>query len=168
MLLDKLALLLVIVGALNWGGIGLFGFDTVAFLFGGQMALLSRVVYALVGLAGLWCITLLFRPSDEETGHAPHAARRREADLSTQEGSPPIGRLPTCPGTPERPSGLRLLPAGVFRRGPPRSAPPPSGTSGPCPAARRRPDPAAPSCCSGPSGCRPPRRPSVRRAGTPA
>lgn len=73
MLLDKLALLLVIVGALNWGGIGLFGFDTVAFLFGGQMSVFSRVIYALVGLAGLWCITLLFR-NNEETGHAPHTA----------------------------------------------------------------------------------------------
>ena len=73
MILDKIALLLAIVGALNWGGIGLFGFDTVAFLFGGQMSVFSRVIYALVGLAGLWCITLLFR-NNEETGHAPHTA----------------------------------------------------------------------------------------------
>ena len=69
----QIALLLAIVGALNWGGIGLFGFDTVAFLFGGQMSVFSRVIYALVGLAGLWCITLLFR-NNEETGHAPHTA----------------------------------------------------------------------------------------------
>ena len=75
MLIDKIALTLAIIGALNWGGIGLFGFDTVAFLFGGQMALLSRIIYALVGLAGLWCITLLFRSFHEETtDHAPHAA----------------------------------------------------------------------------------------------
>ena len=73
MLLDRIALLLTIVGALNWGGIGLFAFDTVAFLFGGQTALLSRIIYTLVGLAGVWCITLLFRPN-EETGHAPHSA----------------------------------------------------------------------------------------------
>ena len=73
MLLDRIALILVIVGALNWGGIGLFGFDTVAFLFGGQTALFSRIIYTLVGLAGVWCITLLFRPH-EETGHAPHSA----------------------------------------------------------------------------------------------
>jgi len=73
MLLDRIALLLTIVGALNWGGIGLFGFDTVAFLFGGQTALFSRIIYTLVGLAGVWCITLLFRPN-EETGHAPHNA----------------------------------------------------------------------------------------------
>ena len=54
MILDKIALALVIIGALNWGGIGLFGFDTVAYLFGGQLALLSRIIFGLVGLAGLW------------------------------------------------------------------------------------------------------------------
>lgn len=61
MILDKIALILTIIGALNWGGIGLFGFDTVAFLCGGQTALLSRIIYTLVGLAGLWCVSLLFR-----------------------------------------------------------------------------------------------------------
>ena len=66
MMIDRISLLLVIIGALNWGGIGLFGFDTVAFLCGGQMAILSRIIYALVGLAGLWCITLLFRERDDE------------------------------------------------------------------------------------------------------
>ena len=68
MVLNKLALLLAIVGALNWGGIGLFGFDTVAFLFGGQLSLLSRIIYTLVGLAGLWCITLLFRKGQRVDG----------------------------------------------------------------------------------------------------
>jgi len=58
---DKLALVLVIIGALNWGLIGFFGFDLVATIFGGQGALISRIVYGLVGLAGIWCITLLFR-----------------------------------------------------------------------------------------------------------
>ncbi len=72
-MIDKIALLLVIIGALNWGGVGLFGFDTVAFLFGGQLSVFSRVVYTLVGLAGLWCVTLLFRTGDE-TGHSPHTA----------------------------------------------------------------------------------------------
>lgn len=52
MIVDKIALLLAIVGALNWGGIGLFGFDTVAFLFGGQMSVFSRVIYALGGTGG--------------------------------------------------------------------------------------------------------------------
>ena len=61
MIADKLALILVIIGALNWGSIGLFGFDLVAFIGGGQMATVSRVIYALVGIAGLWCISLLFR-----------------------------------------------------------------------------------------------------------
>lgn len=60
-MLDRIALLLTIVGALNWGGIGIFQFDTVSWLFGGQDALLSRLVYTVVALAGLWCITLLFR-----------------------------------------------------------------------------------------------------------
>lgn len=72
-MLDKTALVLSIIGALNWGGVGLFGFDTVAFLCGGQMALLSRVIYTLVGLAGLWCVTLLFRGL-EAPGGAAHAA----------------------------------------------------------------------------------------------
>lgn len=62
--IDTITLILVIVGALNWGSIGLFGFDCVAFLCGGQMAVLSRVIYSLVGIAGLWRITLLFRQED--------------------------------------------------------------------------------------------------------
>ncbi len=61
MVLDRIALILVIIGALNWGLIGLFGLDLVAFVFGGQMAVISRVIYALVGLGGLWCVSLLFR-----------------------------------------------------------------------------------------------------------
>ena len=61
MVLDRIALVLVIIGALNWGLIGLFGLDLVAFLCGGQMAVISRVIYAVVGLAGLWCVSLLFR-----------------------------------------------------------------------------------------------------------
>ena len=60
MLLDKIALLLTIVGAINWGSIGLFSLDLVAMIFG-NMSLLSRIIYSLVGAAGLWCITLLFR-----------------------------------------------------------------------------------------------------------
>ncbi|MBR5266882.1 MAG: DUF378 domain-containing protein [Lachnospiraceae bacterium] len=60
MLLDKIALLLTIVGAVNWGSIGLFSLDLVAMIFG-NMSLLSRIIYSLVGAAGLWCITLLFR-----------------------------------------------------------------------------------------------------------
>ena len=64
MVIDKIALTLAIIGALNWGSVGLFGFDCVAFLFGGQIGMLSRVIYTLVGLAGIWCITMLFREKE--------------------------------------------------------------------------------------------------------
>lgn len=64
MILDKIALVLSIIGALNWGSIGIFGFDIVAYLFGGQTATLSRIIYTLVALAGIWCITLLFRETE--------------------------------------------------------------------------------------------------------
>ncbi|MBM7623446.1 DUF378 domain-containing protein [Sporohalobacter salinus] len=67
--LDRLALILVIIGALNWGLVGLFEFDLVANLFGGQNAALSKLIYTLVGLAGLYSLTFLFReetvPTDE-------------------------------------------------------------------------------------------------------
>jgi uncharacterized membrane protein YuzA (DUF378 family) len=63
--MDKLSLVLVIIGAINWGLIALFKFDLVASLFGGQNAFLSRIVYGLVGLAGLYCITLLFRDREK-------------------------------------------------------------------------------------------------------
>ena len=59
--MDTLALILSIIGSLNWGLVGIFKFDLVAWLFGGQAAVISRIIYGLVGLAGLWCITLLFR-----------------------------------------------------------------------------------------------------------
>lgn len=59
--MDTIALILSIIGSINWGLVGIFKFDLVAWLFGGQTAILSRIVYALVGLAGLWCITLLYR-----------------------------------------------------------------------------------------------------------
>ena len=71
MILDKIALTLAIIGGLNWGSIGLFQFDLVAALFGGSGSLISRIVYSLVGLAALWCITLLFRGNEEVShGHA--------------------------------------------------------------------------------------------------
>ena len=59
--MDMIALILAIVGCLNWGLVGIFGFDLVAWLFGGSGSLFSRLVYTLVGLAGLWCISFLFR-----------------------------------------------------------------------------------------------------------
>ena len=63
-MLDKISLALVIVGALNWGSIGLFKFDLVAWFFGGQAAIMSRIIYVVVALAGIWCISLLFREND--------------------------------------------------------------------------------------------------------
>ncbi|HJA49293.1 MAG TPA: DUF378 domain-containing protein [Candidatus Agathobaculum intestinipullorum] len=65
MVLDKIALALAIVGGLNWGSIGLFGFDLVGFLFGGQASTMSRIIFILVGLAALWCISLLFRSNTQ-------------------------------------------------------------------------------------------------------
>lgn len=62
----RIVLALVIIGAVNWGLIGLFQFDLVAAIFGGQGALLSRVVYTLVGLSGLFSIGMLFTPMGEE------------------------------------------------------------------------------------------------------
>ncbi len=68
--MDNTALVLVIIGALNWGSIGLFGVDLVGLMFGGQGSLISRIIFTVVGLAGLWAITLLFKdkvPSSEIT-----------------------------------------------------------------------------------------------------
>ncbi|HIQ70487.1 MAG TPA: DUF378 domain-containing protein [Candidatus Avoscillospira stercorigallinarum] len=64
--MDTVSLILVIIGAINWGLVGLAKFDLVAWIFGGQTAVVSRIIYALVGLAGLWCITLLFRKNSKE------------------------------------------------------------------------------------------------------
>ena len=60
-MLDRIALILTIVGALNWGSIGHFKFDIVAWICGGQDAVVSRIIYTLVAIAGVWCISLLFR-----------------------------------------------------------------------------------------------------------
>ena len=65
MILNKIALAIVIVGALNWGLIGLFSFDLVAWISGGATSVLARIIYTVVALAGIWCITLLFHRDDE-------------------------------------------------------------------------------------------------------
>ena len=62
---DKICLIIAIIGGLNWGSIGLFQFDIVAWLFGGQGSILSRIVYTVVALASVWCISLLFRENNE-------------------------------------------------------------------------------------------------------
>lgn len=64
MVMDRIALVLAIIGGLNWGSIGIFGFDFVAFLFGGSGSTVSRIIYTLVGLSAIWCISLLFRDTE--------------------------------------------------------------------------------------------------------
>ena len=64
MIMDRIALILTIIGALNWGSIGLFKFDIVAWITGGQTSVVARIIYTIVALAGIWCISLLFRPRD--------------------------------------------------------------------------------------------------------
>ena len=59
--MDIIALVLAIIGSINWGLVGIFQFDLVAWIFGGQSAIVSRIIYTLVGLAGLWCISLLVK-----------------------------------------------------------------------------------------------------------
>ena len=61
MIMDRIALIIAVIGALNWGSIGLFSFDIGAWIFGGQDAIGSRIVYTVVALAGIWCISLIFR-----------------------------------------------------------------------------------------------------------
>ncbi|HIV28482.1 MAG TPA: DUF378 domain-containing protein [Candidatus Ornithocaccomicrobium faecavium] len=63
-MLDRISLVVTIIGAINWLLVGLFQFDLVAYICGGQAAVISRVIYTIVGIAGLWCISLLFRDRD--------------------------------------------------------------------------------------------------------
>ena len=72
-IINKIALILVIIGALNWGLVGLFSFDLVAWICGGASTIVARIIYTLVGLAGIWCISLLFM-DDEEVAHTPTGA----------------------------------------------------------------------------------------------
>ena len=65
-MLDKIALILTIIGGINWGLIGIFQFDLVAWIFGGQSAILSRIIYTLVALGAIWCISLLFHDCNKE------------------------------------------------------------------------------------------------------
>lgn len=97
--LQKIALALVIIGAINWGLIGFFSFDLVASLFGGQDAFLSRVIYSLVGLSGLVSLTLLFKDweeSDYTVESRPRSTQHKasygtefgeETDISTMKKS---------------------------------------------------------------------------------
>lgn len=84
----RIALALVIIGAINWGLIGFFRFDLVASIFGGQTAAISRVVYALVGISGLVCIPLLFEPS-KETSQDTTSQGYRTANYGTEFADEP-------------------------------------------------------------------------------
>ena len=64
MIINKIALIISIIGSLNWGLVGLFSFDLVAWIAGGPETLLARIIYVVVALAGIWCISLLFRESE--------------------------------------------------------------------------------------------------------
>lgn len=68
-IINKIALVIVIIGALNWGLVGLFSFDLVAWIGGGMESVLSRIIYIAVALAGVWCISLLFQNEDEALEH---------------------------------------------------------------------------------------------------
>ena len=77
-MLDKIALAVLIIGGLNWGSVGIFQFDLVAFIFGGQSGIVSRIIYILVGLAAIWCVTLLLRDTrdtimDDRKPFVPHS-----------------------------------------------------------------------------------------------
>ena len=63
--MDTIAQILSIIGCLNWGLVGIFGFDLVAWIAGGPDSLISRIIYTVVGLAGIWCVSLLFRTRDK-------------------------------------------------------------------------------------------------------
>ena len=71
-LVNKIALSLAIIGTLNWGLVGLFSFDLVAWIAGGASTILARIIYVIVALAGLWCITLLFTDTTEDEREMAH------------------------------------------------------------------------------------------------
>ena len=66
MIIDKIALALLIIVGLNWGSVGLFQFDLVAFACGGSASMISRIIYTIVGLSAVWCISLLFRDMSDK------------------------------------------------------------------------------------------------------
>ena len=69
MIINKIALIIAIIGTLNWGLVGLFSFDLVAWICGGATTILARIIYVIVALAGVWCISLLFKSDDEIAEH---------------------------------------------------------------------------------------------------
>ena len=69
MIIDRIALILSIIGSLNWGLVGLFRFDLVAWICGGSETMVARIIYTVVALAGIWCISLLFRSREKSEIH---------------------------------------------------------------------------------------------------
>jgi len=63
-MLDRIALILTVIGGINWGLVGLFRFDLVAFISGGSGTLLARIIYVIVAIAAIWCVSLLFRENE--------------------------------------------------------------------------------------------------------
>ena len=118
-MLDRIALILTIIGALNWGSIGLFRFDFVAWIFGGQDALVSRIVYTIVALAGIWCISLLFRERDTEeiTGDIKNPGRLVPAGIFYSNKRRKIKSSPL-----RRPCGYPRRSLPVWRPVPPERA----------------------------------------------
>lgn len=75
-IIDRIALALTVIGGVNWGLVGVFRFDLVAWICGGQTAIISRIIYTLVGISALWCLALLFRDWDSEKDiSVAHSAR---------------------------------------------------------------------------------------------
>ncbi len=75
-IIDRIALALTVIGGVNWGLVGVFRFDLVAWICGGQTAIISRIIYTLVGVSALWCLALLFRDWDSEKDMSvAHSAR---------------------------------------------------------------------------------------------
>lgn len=72
-MLDKISLGLTIIGAINWGLVGLFQFDLVSWIFGGQGAIISRIIYTVIALAGVWCISLLFHDTDADSSYGENS-----------------------------------------------------------------------------------------------
>ena len=70
MIMNKIALAIAIIGTLNWGLVGLFSFDLVAWLCGGAGTIVARIIYVAIALAGIWCISLLFRDEEEALEHS--------------------------------------------------------------------------------------------------
>ena len=71
-MLDRLALIILIIGGINWGSVGLFNFDLVSFIFGGSNEIVTRIIFMIVGLSALWCISLLFRSRERLIAEEQH------------------------------------------------------------------------------------------------